>query len=200
MAVTQITNMKPAVGVTELYFYEVEDSATAYTAKGDVYKVDEVVNVAWNDNISSTAHYASDKKKLIVSSKNPNGSIGLSGNSPIVDEKMLGRKAEGGAMLDTLNTINVGIFYAITLADNQWMIRQLLKVNATKAESSVDTKTDSVSFQTQTINIEGLASDKFGCYIREFYSTDEVFTNMTLAQVLEALATNPAATFPVAGG
>ena len=79
------------------------------------------------------------------------------------------------------------------------MIRQLLKVNATKAESSVDTKTDSVSFQTQTINIEGLASDKFGYYIREFYSTDTAFANMTLSQVLEALAANPAATFPVGG-
>ena len=198
MAITAITNIKPAVGVTELYFYQVEDSADAYAAKGDVYKVDEVVNVAWNDNISSTAHYASDKKKLVVSSKNPNGSIGLSGNSPVVDEFMLGRKAEGGAVLDTLASVNVGIFYAITLADDQWMIRQILKANATKAESSVDTKTDSVSFQTQTLNVEGLASDKFGCYIREFYSEDEAFADMTLAEVLAALAADPAATFPIA--
>lgn len=195
-------NSVPYIGCEDLYLYRVgtdNNESYALPNSGDfqnILKVPELVAISLNSGANDTNFYANNVKKLTDTTYSYSGSFTISGDDEEIDKLVLGKKAEGGAVLDNLASApEVGIIYGLTKAKGEWVVRQILKATCSKADSTVDTKGESTSFQTSVININPLFGEFFGCYIREFYSSDAALTGMTMQDVLDALAANPAATF-----
>lgn len=194
-------NSVPYIGCEDVYFYQIgADSQAAYSIKEntDIYKVPELVAVSLNMGTTDTNFYANNVKKITDTTYNITGSITLSGDDEKLEQVVFGKTLEGGALKDNLSSApEVGMFYGLTKAKGAWVVRQILKATCSKADSSIDTKGENTNFQTSVMNVNPLFSEHFGCYVREFYSSDAAFASMTMKDVLAALAENPSATFPV---
>lgn len=197
MAVVVI-NSVPYTGCENIVFWKVAaDTADAYTVDAEnVIEVPELVAVSYNVSATDTAFYANNVKKLVDTTFAPSASFTLSGDSEELEKFIFGKVADGAALKDNFGSApEIGMFYTLNKAKGAWMIRQILKAQCSKADSSVDTKGESTSFQTSVTNVNPLFSEHFNTYVREFYSENKVFEGHTLAEVVEVLKKNPAETF-----
>jgi hypothetical protein len=193
-----ISNVKPFIGCEQLYIYDVtKDDSTDYTS-ANVLKVEPgLVSVSYNANTSVTSVHADNKKVESDTTQTPTASIQLHGLNEELEKKLYGKILSGGALLDGTVTPQIGVFYAINKSQGEWMIRQIMKATASRAEETVNGKKESTEFQQPTVNLDVLYSLNFKTYVREFHSTNPVFADMTMTEVLTALAANPDAEFTV---
>ena len=188
---------RPYTGCKDVYIQDVvTDTDEAYEIGEEVYKVPELVGVSYNVSATDTSFYANNVKKLTDTSYNPTASMTLSGDDAKLEKKLFGKKQDGAALKDNLGgSPEVSIIYGLTQAKGGWVVRQIPKATCSKSDSTVDTKSESLTFQTSVVNINPLNCEYMDCYTREFYSTEEVFEGHTMEEVLEILAKNPTEKF-----
>lgn len=200
--VNKTVNPVPYVGTRKICLYRVNtDNTETYEADGDMIElVGGAVSVSYSISASETAFYADNSKQISEFSYSPTGALGIAGDNEELDVLLLGKKKDGGAVLENMGSVpECGCFYILDMGKNKWVVRQILRFTAAKDETTVSTKGETTTFTNPGFTVSPLLSNYFQSYTRDFYSTDEALKDMTAEQVIEALKANPATTFPAVG-
>lgn len=189
----------PYIGTERLVIYRVKtDSTTAYEPETDAMLeiTDGSVSVSYSVSATETSFYSSNKKTVTDFSYSPTATLAYAGDSAEIDKLLFGKKNDGGAMLENMGAApTFGCFYVLNMAENEWVVRQILKAQASKDDVTVSTKAESTTFTNPSATLSPLASVFFNSYSRDFYSTDPLLVGKTASDVIDALITDPSHKF-----